>query len=222
MDLAEFMLRIFSSKDIAAVERLFARRSTRLDRAQVVVRPILEEVKKKGDRALVKYAKQLDGLEKSSVRVSSARLTEARASLPASLVSAVDVASRQIRLFAEKQMPKSWSKTFGRGVSLGQIVRPLDSVGAYIPGGRYPLPSTLMMTVMPAQIAGVKTISAASPSPSLETLCIADYMGVKNFFHMGGAQAIAAGNSPAFAGISMGYCRPESSCVNAVQDIWGR
>ena len=186
------MLRIFSSKDKASVERLFARQAGRLDRAKAVVQPILDDVKENGDRALINYARRFDGLKGDSVRVSPARLLEARESLTAPFVSALNVASQQIRLFAERQMPKSWRKSFGRGVTLGQIVRPLDSVAAYVPGGRYPLPSTLMMTVIPAQTAGVRMISAASPSLSLETLGTAGFMGVDSFFHMGGAQAIAA------------------------------
>ena len=186
------MLSIVSSKDQAAVEHLFARRAVRLGRAEAVVRPILNGVRKRGDRALFAYARRFDGLRGNSVRVPAARLDEARDALPEPFERALDVASGQIRRFAERQMPKSWSKSFGRGVTLGQTVRPLDSVAAYIPGGRYPLPSTLMMTVIPAQTAGVKTISVASPRPSAETLGTAGRLGVDNFFHMGGAQAIAA------------------------------
>ena len=186
------MLSIVSSKDQAAVEHLFARRAVRLGRAEAVVRPILNGVRKRGDRALFAYARRFDGLRENSVRVPAARLDEARDALPEPFERALDVASGQIRRFAERQMPKSWSKSFGRGVTLGQTVRPLDSVAAYIPGGRYPLPSTLMMTVIPAQTAGVKTISVASPRPSAETLGTAGRLGVDNFFHMGGAQAIAA------------------------------
>ncbi len=89
-------------------------------------------------------------------------------------------------------MPKEWSQEVGAGIRLGQIVRPLESVGAYTPGGRYPLPSTLMMTVIPAQEAGVKTVSAASPAMSPATLGVAGILEVDNVFHMGGAQAVAA------------------------------
>jgi histidinol dehydrogenase len=108
------------------------------------------------------------------------------------LRSALETASAQIRRFAKLQMPNSWNKRAQGGVGLGQIVRPLDSVAAYVPGGNYPLPSTLMMTVIPAQVAGVKAISVASPKPSAVTLGTAGYLEVQNLFHMGGAQAIAA------------------------------
>mgnify|MGYP001196224957 CR=1 FL=1 len=192
VDRQSVMLKIFSRKDTTAVDQLFARRARRLERAQVVVGPILEDVRKKGDRALISYARQFDGLEGNSVRIPPSRLLESTEALPKPFLSALDVSSRQIRRFAERQMPKSWNKSFGAGVVLGQEVRPLDSIAAYIPGGRYPLPSTLMMTVIPAQTAGVKLISAASPTPNLETLGTAGYMEVNNFFHMGGAQAVAA------------------------------
>ena len=81
---------------------------------------------------------------------------------------------------------------FPDGRRLGQIVRPLDSMGAYIPAGRYPLPSTVLMTVIPAQVAGVETICVACPQPSLEILGTAHWLGVRKVFRMGGAQAIAA------------------------------
>ena len=171
------MLSIVSSKDQAAVEHLFARRAVRLGRAEAVVRPILNGVRKRGDQALLAYARRFDGLQGESVRVPEARLEAARGALAPQFERALDVASRQIRRFAERQMPKSWCRSFGRGVTLGQTVRPLDSVAAYIPGGRYPLPSTLMMTVIPAQTAGVKTISVASPGPSAETLGTAGRLG---------------------------------------------
>ncbi len=82
--------------------------------------------------------------------------------------------------------------TLPDGRTLGQIVRPLDSMGAYIPAGRYPLPSTLLMTVIPAQVAGVKTICVASPHPSPEILAACRLLGEERVFRMGGAQAIAA------------------------------
>ena len=78
------------------------------------------------------------------------------------------------------------------GRRLGHIVRPLESMGAYIPAGRYPLPSTLLMTVIPAQVAGVRNICVASPRPSAEILAVARFLGIENVFRMGGAQAIAA------------------------------
>ena len=90
------------------------------------------------------------------------------------------------------QLPGETWATFPDGRRLGYIVRPLESMGAYIPAGRYPLPSTVLMTVIPAQVAGVKTICVTSPHPSAEILVTAKFLGVDNLFRIGGAQAIAA------------------------------
>jgi histidinol dehydrogenase len=186
------MLKIISSKDKAALDRLLARRAQRLNQAEAVVRPILEAVRKRGDRALLQYARKFDGLRAKTVRVPKGDLARAAQDLKKDFRAAVDMASKQIRRFAELQMPRPWVRNAGNGVTLGQIVRPLGSIAAYIPGGRYPLPSTLMMTVIPAQVAEVKQISVACPQPSLEILGTAGQLGVEHFFQMGGAQAIAA------------------------------
>ena len=100
-------------------------------------------------------------------------------------------AAQRIRQFCEWQKPSGWMKTRG-GISVGQLVRPLESVGCYVPGGRYPLVSTLLMTVIPAQVAGVKNIRVVSPKPSAEVLAASAMLGVREFYRVGGAQAIAA------------------------------
>ena len=143
------MLPITSSADKTALNRLFTRRRQRLGRAEAVVGPILEAVRKRGDRALVRYARQMDGLTSPGVRVQPEVLRRAAADLPRDFRRALVTAGRQVRRYAELQMPRSWTKRALPGVKLGQLVRPLESVGAYVPGGRYPLPSTLMMTVVP-------------------------------------------------------------------------
>ena len=186
------MLRIVHSRDRKALEALFKRRSQRMDEAEAAVAPILEDVRKRGDRALLHYARKLDGLAAGSVRIAAEELRDAERGLTADLLRAVATASQRIRRFAEMQLPQSWTKSAGGGIELGQLVRPLETVAAYIPGGRYPLPSTVMMTVIPAQVAGVGAIAIASPGPSAATLGTASLLGVENVFHMGGAQAIAA------------------------------
>jgi histidinol dehydrogenase len=186
------MLKILRSNDKADIEALFSRRSVRMREAEAVVAPILEAVRERGDAALIEYARKFDGLDGDSVRVAPDRIRDAAEAVDDELREAVAIASEQIRAYAKLQLPQEWAQQIGDGVWLGQIVRPLESIGAYIPGGRYPLPSTLMMTVIPAQEAGVKTISAASPAMSPATLGVAGILGVDNFFHMGGAQAIAA------------------------------
>jgi histidinol dehydrogenase len=100
-------------------------------------------------------------------------------------------AAQNIQQFCEWQKPGDWMRT-RNGISIGQVVRPLESVGCYVPGGRYPLVSTLLMTVIPAQVAGVKNIRVASPKPSTEVLAAAAMLGVREFYRIGGAQAISA------------------------------
>jgi histidinol dehydrogenase len=167
-------------------------RGSRLDEVQPSVKKIVEDVRRAGDRALLKYARKLDGLEpKQSLRVSEAEMRRAWKGTPPKLRAALRVAEKNIRRFCEWQKPKEWTRTRD-GALLGQLVRPLDSVGCYVPGGRFPLVSTLLMTVIPAQVAGVKNIRVMSPSPSAEVLAAAAVLGVRDFYRIGGAQAIAA------------------------------
>jgi histidinol dehydrogenase len=141
---------------------------------------------------LLKYARRFDGLEaKQTLRVGKSELRAAWQSAPSDLRNALRVAGKNIRQFCERQKPKEWRRS-ADGITLGQLVRPLDSVGCYVPGGRFPLVSTLLMTVIPAQIAGVKNIRVVSPRPGPEVLAAAAMLGVTEFYRMGGAQAIAA------------------------------
>jgi histidinol dehydrogenase len=182
-------MRILESKQTA---RLLARKAARLTEAEAVVRPILHAVRKRGDRALLEYARQFDKLTRRTVSVPLRELTAARTKLAPDFVRAVEVAAANIRAYATRQMPQEWTRQMSAGRKLGQIVRPLDTVAAYIPSGRYPLPSTILMTVVPAQVAGVRTICIASPRPVTEVFGAAALLGVDHVFEMGGAQAIAA------------------------------
>ncbi len=183
------MIRILKSSDVS---RVLARRSARMADAEAIVRPILEAVRKRGDKGLLEYARKFDGLSRKSVRVPPGELKAAAGRLSPEFISAVEVASRNVRRYAEKQLPKESSGSFGKGHELGQIVRPLDTVGAYIPAGRYPLPSTLIMTAVPAQVAGVTNICVACPKAVDEVYGVAHRLGLDQVFQMGGAQAIAA------------------------------
>jgi histidinol dehydrogenase len=119
-------------------------------------------------------------------------LSEAATRLTPEFRNAVAVASNNVRRFAEKQLPREYTANFGAGLRLGQIIRSLDTVGCYIPAGRYPLPSTLIMTAVPAQAAGVKNICVACPKSVDEVYGTAHLLGIDQVFRMGGAQAIAA------------------------------
>ena len=156
------------------------------------VRRIIDDVRKQGDRALRRYARKFDALERDQpFQVEDEEVSNALDSVSLDFRRALEAAAKNIRRFAE-QKPESFTRTMQPGITVGQIVRPLDSVGCYVPGGRYPLPSTLLMTVVPAQVAGVKEITVVSPRPAKETLAAADLLGVKTFLRIGGAQAIAA------------------------------
>lgn len=157
-----------------------------------MVAPILDAVRTRGDAALLEYCRKLDGFDGSTVAVGPEVCASALAELDKGFISAVKLAAGNIRDFALTQLPEERFVEYPDGRRLGRIVRPLDSTGAYIPGGRYPLPSTLLMTVIPAQAAGVKTIAVACPRCSAEILAVAAYLRVPRLFRMGGAHAIAA------------------------------
>ena len=172
--------------------RKLERRSSEFSRVEPAVRRIVENVRRKGERALRNYAVKWDGLaRKDEIRVSPAELEAAWATVAPELRAALGQASANIRNFCQWQRPREWRKTKG-GISLGQVVRPLESVGCYIPGGRHPLVSTLLMTVIPAQVAGVRNIRVVTPDPGREVLAAAQMLGVCEVYRIGGAQAVAA------------------------------
>jgi histidinol dehydrogenase len=183
------VIRILQSNQVG---RLLARKAARFSEAEAVVRPILDAVRKRGDRALVEYARRFDGFDGRTVRIPEKELRTAAKKLTPEFRSAVKIASGNIRTYALRQMPKAWTEEVAPGLCLGQIVRPLDTVAAYIPAGRYPLPSTLMMTAVPAQVAGVPNICIACPKPVPEVFGTAAMLGLCQVFQLGGAQAIAA------------------------------
>jgi histidinol dehydrogenase len=177
----------------ALIKTLERRGAVSTARVEPVVRRILAEVRKRGDRALLQYAAKLDGLTKGhALLVSRDEMKAAWEETTPKLQAAMMVARGNILTFAEAQMPQEWTISPSVGVKTGQIVRPLGSVGCYVPGGRYPLPSTLLMTVTPAQVAGVERIVVCSPKPAKETMAAAWLAGVTEFYRVGGAQAIAA------------------------------
>jgi len=177
------------------VTALAQRGATDLADVEPAVRRIVGEVRRNRDRAVRRYATRWDGLGKGEpLRVSEADLRDAWEKTDPELQDAIKQAASNIRRYAEWQAPKDkeWRSEIQPGVSVGQLVRPLESVGCYVPGGRYPLPSTVLMTVIPAQVAGVRQIRVASPRPAQATLAAAAFLGVREFYRVGGAQAIAA------------------------------
>jgi histidinol dehydrogenase len=177
------------------VTTLAKRGAADLAEVEPAVRRIVGDVRRNGDRALRRYSTKWDGLCKNEpLRVSEDELQQAWEQTGPRLQDAIKHAAFNIRRYAEWQTPKDdeWLREIEPGVSVGQLVRPLESVGCYVPGGRYPLPSTVLMTVIPAQVASVKQIRVASPRPAQATLAAAAFLGVREFYRVGGAQAIAA------------------------------
>ena len=187
-------MKIVSGKRIQPeLERQANRRILFSAETEKTVARIIADVRKGGDRALRKYAEKFDSLEpKQPLTVSPQEMQDALANVTPEFRRALEGAAKNIRQFAEWQKPAAFTREMQRGVTVGQVIRPLDSVGCYVPGGRYPLPSTLLMTVIPAQVAGVKNITVVSPRPARETLSAAALLGVTTFYRFGGAQAVAA------------------------------
>ena len=185
-------MRILSGQNAVRIVERLSSRATNLTALEPRVRAIINHVRRNGDRALRRYAEQWDGLARNqSLQVHENELAAAWKTLPPGTRKSVREAAQNIRRFCQWQKPHTWTRT-SRGISLGQLAIPLDTVGCYVPGGRYPLVSTLLMTVIPAQVAGVENIRVVSPNPSTEVLAAAGMLGVRDFYRVGGAQAIAA------------------------------
>lgn len=188
------MIRLVEVQRAGAILRnLTNRGNAAIAKVEPAVRRIVEDVRCRGDRALVKYARRWDGLpDKRPLKVSQEEMQAAWDESPRDFRSALKTAAANIRRFAEWQQPREWRREIAPGVCVGQLVRPLDAIACYVPGGRYPLPSTLLMTVVTAQVAGVREIHVATPQPAPETLAAAALLGVTRVYRIGGAQAIAA------------------------------
>lgn len=175
------------------VRKLEQRGGAGLAKVERQVRRMVDDVRLNGDRALRRYAVRWDGLgPREPMRVDLDALEQAWNSVAEEFRQSLRTAAENIRRYCERQRPQEWRMASRPGIEVGQVVRPLQSAGCYVPGGRYPLPSTLLMTVIPAQVAGVREIRVVSPRPRNETLAAAFFLGVQEFYRIGGAQAIAA------------------------------
>ena len=177
----------------AQADALLARRNAAWEHALPAARRIVEGVRKGGDVALRRYAAKFDGnSQPDQLRISPEEMHDALEAVSPAFERALRLAAKNIRAFAERQKPKDWNFAPASGVLVGQRIRPISNVGCYVPSGRYPLPSTLLMTAIPAQVAGVERIVVVSPRPALETLAAAALLGITEFYRLGGAHAIAA------------------------------
>jgi histidinol dehydrogenase len=177
-----------NKRAVAAVLERAPRRDPAIERR---VARIVDAVRRDGDRALIRFARRFDGLE-GSMDVDGKEMRAAAASVAAPVRDAIRVAARHIRHVARRQVPRSWVTSPAPGVTIEQRVLPLDRVGCYVPGGRYPLPSSLLMTAIPARVAGVREVIAVCPRPDATVMCAAIEAGVTRLLRLGGAHAIAA------------------------------
>jgi histidinol dehydrogenase len=166
-----------------------------MENVERIVKDIIAEVKRDGDKALVKFTRDFDGcsLEPRTMRISAEVLKDSINAVSREYIRALQKAIKNIENYQRKVLPKSWQKT-SAGVTLGERYNPLESVGLYIPGGRYPYPSTVLMTAIPARVAGVKKIVMVTPPANIsnDVLAAAWLCGVRDIYQVGGAQAIAA------------------------------
>lgn len=184
-------MKIVNSTDRRAVAGLLSATRIRDQATATRAADIVERVRKDGDRALVKFARDLDDL-KGPIEVPQ-RVWEAEArTLTPAVRAAIKRAAANIRTVAKAQVPKGWRKQVGAGISVEQRVIPVLRVGCYVPAGRYPLPSSLLMTALPARAAGVPEVVVACPRPDAAVFAAAIEAGVDRLFKMGGAHAIAA------------------------------
>jgi histidinol dehydrogenase len=183
------MIRIVNETEARSI---IANRSRTLGDAETIAQPIIAAIRAEGDLALLRYSRELDLLGTHPLRVSEQELAQAEAALSPCMRAAVEIAIVNIRKYAEVQLPREYLSEFSPGRKLGWIVRPLSAVGCYVPSGRYPLPSTLLMTAVLAQTAGVPRIVVTSPRPSPEILACAHLLGINEVYRVGGAHAIAA------------------------------
>ena len=158
-----------------------------------IVSEILEDVSKNGDSAVNKYTRKFDNVDVEKLRVTDEEIRKAYENLDEEIVEALKSSAKNIEKFHLEEIPEEWEIEVAPGVMAGQIVRPIESVGCYIPGGKAVYPSSILMTVIPAKIAGVKRIVACSPPEIADAILVAaDLAGVDEIYKVGGAQAIAA------------------------------
>src|SRR5687767_15693320 len=180
------MIRIIDGGDEAAVAALLDRTPRRDGEVERRVARIVSAVRRDGDRAVHAYARRFDSLV-LEVEVSREEMRDAAAGLQSDVRLAIRTAARHIRHVARRQLPRGWTTSPAPGVSVEQRVTPLDRVGCYVPAGRYPLPSSLLMTAIPAQVAGVTEVIVACPRPDVTIMAAALEAKVTHLVRLGGA-----------------------------------
>ena len=184
-------MKIIDAKNRRAVEALL-KRDTRADAAfEKRVRDIVNGVRRGGDRALARFARRFDNASEP-LEVSKAEMLDYASLVDSDVRQAIRTAAGNIARVAARQIPKHWDLSVLPGVTIEQRVEPLARVGCYVPGGRFPLPSSLLMTAVPARVAGVREVIVMCPRPEPAVMAAALEAGVTKMFRIGGAHAIAA------------------------------
>lgn len=179
------------------LDRLIRRGDEDFFEVDKIVEEIIGEVRLKRDDALITYTKKFDGADLTDLKVSEKEIEDAMKSADAELIEIMREAAVNIREYHQLQVEKTWLQTKSNGVMLGQLITPIQKVGVYVPGGKAIYPSTLLMNVIPAQVAGVKSVTIVTPPDKdgnidPKILVAASILGVKDIYKVGGAQAIAA------------------------------
>ena len=187
---------IRNKKELAGFLRVLKERASGVSpEIEQRVDAILRDVKVNGDGAVLKYTKAFDRLNTKRLRILPKEISKYAATADKEVLKALKIAAKRIRAFHEKQKEKSWS-FYENGALLGQVIRPIERVGVYVPGGKASYPSTVLMNVIPAQVAGVKEIAVCVPAPGGEinanVMAAISLLGIKEVYRIGGAQAVAA------------------------------
>ena len=184
-------MRIVESSNRSAVAALLSPDRVRDAATDRAVARIVGGVRRRGDAALLAYARRFDRLD-GPIEIAREQMESAASTVPQPVRRALRQAASHIRAVATRQVPRGWRTRVAPGITVEQRVVPLDRVGCYVPGGRYPLPSTLLMTAIPAIAAGVRDVIAVCPRPAPVVMAAAIEAGVSQLFQLGGAHAIAA------------------------------
>ena len=191
------MIRIIRHDEVGELLSRLAARSVALDSELLAqVGTIIDDVRRRGDEAVIEYTRRFDGVDVSELRVSEDAMRESAAKVEPQVVDALRAAIANVRAFHERQLEESWEFSPREGVRLGQRITPLERVGLYVPGGTAAYPSSIVMNVVPAQVAQVERIVVTTPPRTLaESPAVAAALvelNVKEIYSVGGAQAIAA------------------------------
>ncbi len=185
-----------TEKDVLSFMRKLKKRAEEPPEEIILsVQKILNDVRRQGDRAVIRYTRRFDRVKDKSLRLTRKQIDAYAEQAPREVVRALKVAEKRIRRYHEKQKERSWFFD-DRGARLGQIIRPIERAGVYVPGGKASYPSTVLMNVIPAQVAGVKEIAITVPTPRGEVnpsvMAAIKLLGIEEVYTIGGAQAIGA------------------------------